>query len=360
MGKTIVLAAPSKNRQIAKVHAIITALDKATKPEEVRNIQVTLDAAEQAMEAVGLFSVEERRPVNEARIRARAKLGRLLEKMEKMNKAGGPGRGKKTSRTEKPFTDLLKRIGLDKSRASEVQRISAIPDPVLAKRFHERASKGELTFISQALEWSRPFWKIKHRRIKHRKIKAAANAVVADDIGGPFPLVYADPPWRFQTYSESGGGKSPDQHYPTLSDEEILSFKIAGKPVSEIAHKDAVLFLWCTSSNLPLALKVMDRWGFDFRTCAVWVKPGIGTGLIFRNRHELLLYGTRGAMPGPATIPPSVFEYPKGAHSEKPSEIRAIIEQMFPDFDASHRLELFHRGEAPPGWVTYGYETKPV
>jgi hypothetical protein len=49
--------------------------------------------------------------------------------------------------------------------------------------------------------------------------------------------------------------------------------------------------------------------GFTFKSSAVWVKDK-GLGLVFRNRHELLLYGTRGAMPSPQYQPRSVFEYP--------------------------------------------------
>jgi hypothetical protein len=47
----------------------------------------------------------------------------------------------------------------------------------LVKRFQECAAKGELTYISTALEWSRPFWKIKHRKIK----LAAAVVRLIDD-----------------------------------------------------------------------------------------------------------------------------------------------------------------------------------
>lgn len=347
------IAATDKRRYLAQINKLNTTLEKASTPEEVRSVQIALDALDDAMASAGLFTVEERRLVNEARIRARAKLGRLLEQVERTKGKAWMSRPETSN-----FRDYLKELGLDKSRAVEVQRLAAIPDPVLDKRFQERAKKGELTYISTALEWSQPFWKIKHRDIKHATIKRAAAATVMPDVEiGPFPLIYADPPWRFVTWSESGGGKSPDQHYPTMTDEDILAFKVAGKRISEIAHKDAALFLWCTSSNLPLALDVMDRWGFAFRTSAVWVKPGIGTGQIFRNRHEVLLYGTKGKMPGPVLVPPSVFEYPKGAHSVKPPEIRKLIERMYPSFNAADRLELFHRGTAPSGWTTYGYES---
>ena len=123
----------------------------------------------------------------------------------------------------------------------------------------------------------------------------------------------------------------------------------------EIAAPAAALFLWCTSSNIHRALGVMAAWDFEFKTSAVWIKDRSGLGLVFRNQHEVLLYGTRGDMPGPQFQPPSVFSHPVGEHSAKPSEIRAAIERMYPDFDAQTRLELFGRGDIP-GWTAYGYE----
>ena len=174
---------------------------------------------------------------------------------------------------------------------------------------------------------------------------------------GPFPIIYADPPWYFKTYTPSGGGRSPDQHYPTLSDDDIINLKIDGKPMREIAHADAALFLWCTSSNIRLALDVMGAWGFHFKASAVWVKDKAGMGLVFRNWHEVLLYGSRGAMPGPIYVPPSVFNFPRGLHSEKPRQIREEIEKMYPDFDSDARLELFARGHVS-GWTTFGLEAR--
>ena len=70
----------------------------------------------------------------------------------------------------------------------------------------------------------------------------------------------------------------------------------------------------------------MGQWGFEFKSSAVWVKtkdngqPVDGMGLIFRNAHELLLYGTRGNMPGPQFQPLSVLMPPRRGHSEKRSK----------------------------------------
>ena len=107
--------------------------------------------------------------------------------------------------------------------------------------------------------------------------------------------------------------------------------------------------------NLERALQVMSAWDFEFKASAVWVKDKTGLGLIFRNMHEILLYGTRGAMPGPQFQPPSVFSYRRGQHSAKPPEIRGIIERMYPDFDEATRLELFARDRVS-GWTVYGFE----
>jgi len=128
-----------------------------------------------------------------------------------------------------------------------------------------------------------------------------------------------------------------------------------GKLIKDIAHKDAALLLWCTSSNFDRALAVVKAWDFEYKTHAVWDKMRGGTGLVFRNWHEPLIYATRGNMPGPQYQPPSIFRFPRGEHSAKPSEIRAEIEKMYPDFDEKTRLELFSRGSFT-GWSSYGYE----
>lgn len=193
-----------------------------------------------------------------------------------------------------------------------------------------------------------------NREQKHRDIAAKAAGVTTDHLG-PFPLLYADPPWKFEVYSEKGLDRAPDQHYPTLTDEEIADFRISGKRVDDIAHRDAALLLWCTSSNIARALEIMKAWDFTYKSQAVWVKDKTGMGLVFRNMHEVLLYGTRGQMPGPQYQPPSVFHYPRGRHSAKPPEIRNEIEKMYPDFNRETRLELFARDQIE-GWTCHGFE----
>ena len=75
------------------------------------------------------------------------------------------------------------------------------------------------------------------REAKHKQIAEKARLVAVED--RVFSLLYADPPWRFDTYSEKGkDGASPENHYPTLSYEKIESYL---KDQKIEAHKSAVL-----------------------------------------------------------------------------------------------------------------------
>lgn len=113
---------------------------------------------------------------------------------------------------------------------------------------------------------------------------------------GRYRIVLADPPWRFETRSPQGAGRSPDRHYPTMTVEEI-----AALPVARIAAPDAVLFLWVYSPLLDRAFEVIRAWGFNYRSLAfVWLKttragwPRISTGYHTRQEVELCLLATRG------------------------------------------------------------------
>jgi N6-adenosine-specific RNA methylase IME4 len=109
--------------------------------------------------------------------------------------------------------------------------------------------------------------------------------------------------------------------------EEIMALD-----VPSIAADDCVLFLWATAPMMPQALQVMAAWGFAYKTNAVWIKSRAGTGYWLRNKHELLLIETRGAIPAP--LPgrqgDSIIDAPVGGHSEKPAAFAELIERWYP------------------------------
>lgn len=160
---------------------------------------------------------------------------------------------------------------------------------------------------------------------------------------GPFPVLYADPPWRYE-YAESSTRQVENQ-YPTMSLDEIKALEVP-------AANDAVLFLWVTSPKLPEGLEVMKAWGFEYRTNMVWVKDRIGMGYYARQQHELLLIGKRGNLPvpDPEDRPSSVITASRGEHSAKPDQVYDLIERMYP---LRERCELFQR-RPRDGWVGWG------
>lgn len=175
--------------------------------------------------------------------------------------------------------------------------------------------------------------------------------------GRRYAVLYADPAWEHKTWSEAGKEKSQENHYPTMTQAELLAL-----PVGDLAAPSAALFLWTTGGHLANALALMAAWGFDYRAHQVWLKtnadgtPKRITGYWFIAVHELLLLGVRGDMPAPVmgTQAESVIAEPwTGKHSEKPARFRELIEETFPGVA---KLELFCRGAPAPGWDGWGNE----
>jgi N6-adenosine-specific RNA methylase IME4 len=166
---------------------------------------------------------------------------------------------------------------------------------------------------------------------------------------GKFAIAYADPAWLYEDLSRTNS-RAIERHYPTMSTDDICAL-----PVGDIAHDDAMLFLWVTNALLPHGMKVVEAWGFEYCANMMWVKESIGNGYYVRNQHEILLIAKRGNMPAPAPAnrPPSVIHATRpGRHSEKPVVFYEIIERMYSDLP---RIELFARA-VRPGWSSWGNE----
>jgi len=171
---------------------------------------------------------------------------------------------------------------------------------------------------------------------------------------GKFGILYADPPWEFETWSEKGKGRSAEQHYPTMALEDIKEL-----PVGELAHTDCALFLWATSPMLPQALEVMEAWGFTYKTVAfTWVKEEAkgdifkGLGFWTRSNAEFCLLGTKGTPKRKSSDVSQIIISKREEHSKKPDEIRDRIVKLIGDLP---RIELFARQHFE-GWDVWGNE----
>lgn len=166
---------------------------------------------------------------------------------------------------------------------------------------------------------------------------------------GKFVVLYADPPWRYENPPMGGSNRSIENQYPTMELEQICEL-----PVADLAHENSVLFLWATSPKLYECMKVLDAWGFTYRTDMVWVKDKIGMGYHVRGKHESLLIAKKGELPPPAAEdrPDSVVEAPRLEHSAKPPEFYEIIDRMYPGV---RKIELFGRApEKRKLWAAWG------
>ncbi len=171
-------------------------------------------------------------------------------------------------------------------------------------------------------------------------------------VAGAYDLIMADPPWRFELYSEKGEEKSAQSHYRTMTLDEIRDLPVAG-----LAKPDSLLWLWATAPMLDLQISVLKAWGFEFKTSGVWVKTTVnskvafGTGYVLRNAHEPFLIGTRGN-PETARNVRSVVMGRVRSHSQKPEEAFQAAERLMPK---AHRIELFSR-TTRQDWDAWGDE----
>lgn len=181
-----------------------------------------------------------------------------------------------------------------------------------------------------------------------------------------YQIIYADPPWNFKTYSEKGKrAKYGWGAYPTMTDEEICAL-----PIKNITGDNCILFIWITFPKLQSVFKVINAWGFEYKTCGfTWIKQNksgkgiwLGLGYWTRANAELCLLATKGNPKRINTKVEQVIIAPRRKHSQKPDEVRNRIVQLMGNLP---RIELFVRkpkelfeDESFKDWDVWGNEVE--
>jgi ParB/RepB/Spo0J family partition protein len=297
---------------------------------------------------------------------------RLYEKLHPETKLGATGKGRakvrqngeannrftadaatKTGKSERTIQREIKRaakipgladvVGTALDTPDELDRLAELP-PDRQRELIDRAISGEDVNVRVAV--------MKDRRTLRELQLADATKHAASTLGRQvYGVIYADPPWRYSDPPMGDVARANEQHYPTMTVEEIKALAIP-------AADDCVLFLWATVPKLDVAFEVMHSWGFTHKSASVWKKDREGTGYWVRGIVEHLLIGVRGNIPAPA--PGEQFkgwiEAPRGRHSEKPAVFAEHIERLFP---SAPKIELFAR-RARPGWDVWGNEAPQV
>ncbi|MFC3167111.1 MT-A70 family methyltransferase [Paracoccus fontiphilus] len=190
-------------------------------------------------------------------------------------------------------------------------------------------------------------------------MSSASDDLLATAGAVRFGTILADPPWQFQNRT----GKMAPEHkrlsrYPTMTLDEICDL-----PVATVADTRSHLYMWVPNALLPEGLKVMERWGFTYKSNLIWYKTRKdggpdrrGVGFYFRNVTEILLFGVRGKdvrTLDAGRSQENVIATQKREHSRKPDEQYPLIEAC----SWGPRLEMFARGPRP-GWTVWGNQAE--
>lgn len=176
---------------------------------------------------------------------------------------------------------------------------------------------------------------------------------------GPFTVLAADPPWKYQNFADSAHGAAIS-HYDTMDFEALKAI-----PVLSWAAPDSVLAMWGTWPKLDEGVDLLRAWGFTYVTGIPWVKTSpasrdiyCGIGFWTQSASEVVLIGRRGELRQYDSAPvrgllvgeERQFYAPRNAkHSRKPAGLQDWLEVRFP----GPYLELFAT-KRRPRWTCWG------
>jgi N6-adenosine-specific RNA methylase IME4 len=314
-------------------------------------------ARRQLAEAVTVQDLKIVRDVGEAAVRlakSRRDVGyeALIEGMEIVRRA------------ERQLGEMIPKVCVRKGRRSKCNTLLHLSDvgiaPIESSRFQKIAKLPEDQFeawIASCREAGEEMTQAAALKLAAKnKLKTVEPSIdeyesgaVADlgelvERGLRYGCIYADPPWA---YTNKGTRANVEDTYKsTMTVDEICE-----EPVGQLAADDCHLHLWTTNAFLFDARRVMEAWGFEYKSCFVWVKPQMGIGNYWRVSHEFMLLGIRGKPEFRRRDCMSWGEFDRTAHSKKPAAVRKLIESVSP----GPYLELYGR-ETVPNWMVYGNE----
>jgi N6-adenosine-specific RNA methylase IME4 len=340
--------------QLVRYNEARRALAEAHRVDEVKEIRdkaVAMQAyAKQAQDTTLITQA------TEIRMRAEQRAGKLLREMaERKERHSGRGDQKTGSQVATP---KLVDLGITKTQSSRWQRLAALDSESFEEKVETASKRAYDSMTYRFLKAE----KIKRAKEQHAKVIehgcAVADLAALASSGKHFSVIYADPPWPWQTWGGDTGKihSAVDTHYATSPIAEIMKL-----PVAALAAEDCALFLWCTGPHIAIGshVEIIRSWGFKPSTIAFdWIKQtpsgdGLHTGMGYwtRSNAEQCFIATKGSPSRLVTDVHQVVLASIGEHSAKPEEVRRRVERLFP----GPYLELYGR-KPVAGWIVWGNE----
>lgn len=315
---------------------------------------VAVRAEIRAIEKVGLAQevraqkLREAQEISEAVLDAEVRIGQLMARVPTMQ-------GKRTDKepmdsgVQKSKQQIIEDAGFTVKQAQRFETLAAHPE-IVEQAKAEARENDDIVSRSLVLNMVKAKKQEEQRQERQESIRQqvekprTSNHVDIFTTDRKYRVIYADPPWSYNDKQDTGMLGGAVKHYGTMPLDDICALPVP-------AADDAVLFLWVTSPMLEDSFKVINTWGFKYKSSFVWDKVSHNMGHYNSVRHEFLLIATRGSCtPDVPKLYDSVVSIERTEHSRKPLEFREMIDRLYPVGD---RLELFAR-EAPEGWDVWG------
>ncbi len=139
-------------------------------------------------------------------LRSARKAGGMLAGVERTRAIAGRGRSYRSGHAGTTYQKTLKTVGLGHSVAHRWQQLSLIPEKDFEAFLSKFKIEDELLSMTML-----------------RKLLPIEPLNLPPLPPGKYRVILADPPWQ---YDNSGLGGSADQHYQTLSTEEICDYRV--------------------------------------------------------------------------------------------------------------------------------------
>jgi len=182
------------------------------------------------------------------------------------------------------------------------------------------------------------------RATTNRQIAARTPSLPA----GRYATIVVDPPWAVGWYDRDIRPNQAGLEYPTMTEEQLADF-----PLPAMAADDCHLFVWATPRFLPVAIDLLDDWGFTYSCTFVWHKNG-GFQVPGQPQYncEFAVYARQGSPEFVDTKAfPTCFNADRRGHSRKPNEFYDMVRRTC----AGPRIDVFSR-ERRDGFDQHGNE----